>query len=1099
SLLQQMGFNPQNIDASKLKVYGNGGALLPLANDADRPDDLVENAVMQVNRPDGSLDYLIFYAQGPHDWYLDKTSNLFRHRFNVYSDTAYYFVTLGNTPGLRVGTQQTTATPNKDIYTFNDRTFHEQDLQNVLKSGREWYGETFNTFSPSRTFTFGVSDIAPNSTVHVTAALMGSSNTSTTFNLSLNGSTLGTQQIPAYSSGDYHEYGFNSVQTYPVSQASLQNSNNELKITINYNSGNSPSAMGYLNYLELNTERKLKLYGSQTAFQSLASVGAGNVSRFRIDGLPATAVVWNISNPLRPAQQQLTFSGSFGEFVAETDQLKEFVVFNGNNFANPGYAGRVANQNLHALNKNGNVDFVIVTAPEFKAAADRLANHRRTHDQMNVEVVTTRQIYNEFSSGAQELTAIRDFMKMIYDRSNKSGDNLVQLLLFGDASYDYKYRTPNNTNYVPVFESPESLHPINSHSSDDFVAFLDDTEGAWSTNDNSHEMDMGVGRLPVHSATQAEDVVNKLIRYDQTDTFGKWRNRITFVCDDSDNNEYLRNSEILSSAVETARPAYNTDKIYLDMFSQVSVPSGQRAPDVNKAINKAVEQGSLILNYVGHGGETGWASEQILTVPQINNWVNQDKLTFMITATCEFGRYDDPGRPSGAEYALYNSNGGAAGLITTTRPVYSNTNQALNERFYAVAFTPVTKNGQTQMPRLGDLQQKTKNGSIAYIANRGFALLGDPSMRLAYPELKVEVDKVNDKPVSAAVSDTLRALSVVKLDGSIRNQQGTAVLTSFNGEVQITLFEKESEVRTLGDEKGSSTVVKVRQNIIYDGLATVNNGNFTVQFVVPKDISYNFGSGKISLYAHNQTTDAHGGNRNVIIGGSDPNAAADNTPPAIDLFMDDESFKFGGMTGTNSTLIAKLFDDNGINTAGIGIGHEITASLDGSSENVVVLNDYYTADLDSYKSGRVRYLFKDLSNGPHSLKVKAWDTHNNSNEAYLEFIVANTEGLALNKVLNWPNPFVGNEPTWFMFDHNRTGDDLDIQVQIFTTSGKLIKTLETTSYASKSHIEVPELKWNGRDEYNDKLAKGVYIYKVTVRSQRDGSKATKYEKLVMLK
>lgn len=1105
ALLQALGINTQSLDPRTLQLYGNGGGMLPQANRAPRPDDLVENAIWVAGEADGRFDesdYALFYAKGPHTW--EHTGNqIFRHTLNLYSDTAYYFLRVGTAPGARIQTQEQTAGSAQTISSYNEYLYHERDLKNMVSSGREWYGEDFSTFNTSREFTFPVSDLVPGSTVRLSAFLMANSEAPSSFTMRLNNHTLGTQTIDRRSSGDYHQEGVNSFSTYTLAQQTLGQPT-EVKVSLSYSTGSNSTAIGYLNYLVLNYERQLKLYGDQTSFRSVASLSAP-VSTFRIAGVPATAQVWDVTNPIRPVGQQTTAAGSDLSFSAPSDILREFVVFRSNSGLKPAAIGKVANQDLHSHNLDGRLDLVILTHPRFLQEANRLAAHRRQHSNMEVAVVTTTQVYNEFSSGAQDVTAIRDYMRMLYQRSGKHDDEVLYLLLFGDASYDYKNRIPNNTNLVPAYQSRQSLHPIDSYSSEDYYGFLDDDEGEWEeSNQGNHLLDIGIGRLPVKTPQEAATVVDKIIAYDSPAHFGKWRRQITFVADDGDFNEHQNDAEFLADYLERNHPNYNPNKVYLDLYRQEAVANGQRSPEAAAALDKAVEQGSLIMNYTGHGNEVSWAWEQILTLQQINNWRNKDRLTFLLTATCEFGRYDDPRRTSGAEAALVSAQGGAVGLLTTTRPVYASDNRVLNRNFYQAAFTPI--NGR--MPRLGDIVQRTKNTSISDMGgsrgvnNRNFTLLGDPSQQLAYPDLLARITHINGNEMA---TDTLGALGRVTMGGEIVTADGTRA-EGFSGKVDVTIYEKQVTRKTFGDNTperrentpppstGSQPVpVQLLENIVYDGQATVRNGQFELSFVVPKDIDYRYGTGKVSLYASSTAQDAIG-TLIPVIGGTTSEVPADNTPPTIRLFMDDESFKFGGITSQHPTLLAKLFDENGINTSGIGSGHEILAVLDEGTDQAIILNDYYTSDQDSYRSGSVRYTFKDLKEGPHSLKLKAWDTHNNSSEEFLEFIVSNNAKLALSHLLNYPNPF--STSTTFRFNHNRAGENLDIQIHIFTVSGKLVKTLHATSLASQAHIA--DISWNGRDEFNDVLARGIYVYRVIVRSQNDGSTATSFEKLVLL-
>lgn len=1094
--LQALGVNLQNLDPRQIQLFGNGGGMLPQANNASRPDDLLENAIWVSGEADARFDdadYILFYAKGPHTWQYNSQEQLFKHTYNVYSDTAFYFLRVGLANGIRMNSRAQATGANQTVTTFDEHVFYERDLQNMVFSGREWYGEDFSSFTLSREITLPATDIVPGSSLKFTSFLMANSSSSTSFTVKLNNQTLGTQTIAGRGSSSYvyHPRGVNDIRTYTVNQQTL-GATSDLKANITFNLNGNTTAVGYLNYLELNYQRQLRLSGEQLPFRSVASLSTP-VTTFQISGAPSDAVVWDVTDPTRPVIQQTENSNQL-RFSASSSTLREYVMFRGATGMKPITLGKVANQDLHSLNLSGDLDFVIVTHPRFVQEANRLAEHRRRHSGFNTTVVTTNQIYNEFSSGAQDVTAIRDFMRMLYKRSSKQGDDVMYLLLFGDASFDYKNRLPANTNFVPTYESRQSLHPIYSYSSEDYYGFLDDDEGEWAENIlGDHLLDVGIGRLPVKSVAEAAVVVNKIIAYESPSHFGRWRNKITLVADDGDGNEHQEDAEHLANLLEEHAPAYNPNKIYLDLFRQEAAANGQRAPAVNRAIDNAVEQGSLLINFTGHGNEVSWTAEQILTIPQINAWRNKNNLTFMLTATCEFGRYDDPSRTSAAEVALLHEQGGAVGLVTTTRPVFSSDNRVLNSNFFKSAFT----SANTRNPRLGDIIRETKNNSVSDhlngsrgVNNRNFTLLSDPSMQLAYPELNAAISHINESPVDA---DTLSALGKYVLRGQITSANA-AIASNFNGEVFLTVYEKHTTNTTLGDEDSYPVAIKLRENILYDGKATVTNGLFSATFVVPKDIIYKYGTGKISLYARSSTLDASGANDQVVIGGTAKNIDSDNTPPTVNIFMNDESFVYGGSTNKNPVLLVKLYDENGINTAGIGIGHELTAVLDEQQESMIILNDYYTAETDSYQAGRIKYNLKDLAQGAHSVRVKAWDTYNNASEEYIEFFVSNDAQIALEHVLNYPNPF--SNKTTFHFDHNRAGEDLDIQIQIFTVSGKLIKTLETSSFSASSHIAA--LTWNGRDEYNDLLARGVYIYKVNVRSRQDGSKATKFEKLVIL-
>ncbi|QIX62127.1 type IX secretion system sortase PorU [Hymenobacter sp. BT18] len=1122
--LRTLGLDVQTLDPRRLQLYGNATGQLPQLNRTARPDDLVENAIYVSGNNDatfGDDEYVLFYGQSPHIWEAGSASRPFRHLYHSYTDTTYYFITVGTAPGRRVAPAATpAAAPSATISTYLDRQFHEIDLYNLLKSGRQWLGESVDTGGKLE-FTFNGPEVVASTPVRLTSLTAASSFNSTSFGVSLNDQSVGNQFIRGRSSGAFPEAANVALTTFSTSVAA---GTTGLKVQLSYNASGDITAKGYLDYLEVLAERRLQLDGAVRDFRSLANVAPGAVSEFVVTGA-ATATVWDVTNPRRPAERQL----SNGRFTAPSDSVREYIAFQGTTFPAPRLFGKVANQNLHALSQGNALDLVIVTHPLFQAEAERLAQHRRTHDGLQVQVATTNQVYNEFSSGGQDVSAIRDFMKMVYETSERPATtSKLMLLLFGDASYDYKADPANdpkfepeywknrqvkdaaNQNYVPVYESYESFVPIFtsagvSFSSDDYFGLLDENEGRWEESfaGDFELMDIGVGRLPVRtpadqprSTTQARLVVDKLISYDQPTGYGKWRNRLTFVSDDGDANLHtLQSAEVLTDLLTASQPAYNLHKVYLDMYPQQAVAGGQRSPATETAIDQSIEQGSLIVNYTGHGGPLAWADEQIFTKSAIERLQNTNRLTFLLTATCDFSIYDDPGLVSAGEVALTDIAGGAVALLTTTRVVFQNYNLLLSRHFYESAFPAPG----APLPRLGDVVSATKNSSVVGTYNRNFALLGDPSMRLAYPEYETTVRAINQKAVTngTAPADTLKAMDTVELTGDV-SDRNSQLASDFNGTVQVTVFDKPSPFTMLGNEgdDGRQTV-DVQESILYDGQATVRNGQFTTSFVIPRDINYRVDAGKISLYASSPTLrrDAHGANRQVLIGGVAAGVKRDTIPPTIRLFMDSESFVFGGTTGTTTTLMAQLRDSSGINTAGSGIGHEITVILDNAPTNVLVLNDYYTADVDNFRSGRVRYLFKNLTPGPHVLRLKAWDTFNNSAEQEIEFVVVRNEKLALDHLLNYPNPFATT--TTFHFDHNRNGEELEVQVQVFTVTGKLIRTLSTSLASSPAHVAA--LTWDGRDEFNDQVARGVYLYRVHLRSPRDGSQVSKFEKLVLLR
>lgn len=1093
--LRSMGFNMSTLDPQTLRIYGNGGGALPELNSVPRIDDLAENPIEVAGETDGvfnTTDYILFYGRGPDQWKYDAPAKYFKHVNHPYSDTTYYFITSSPQPGppKRITISPSVTDPaTVQVNSFTDYRLHESDaltpVTTNIKSGREWYGEEFD-YQLSYDFDFLFPDIDVSTPVTVKTRAIARAKTSSTFSVSFNGSPLYTLSCGAVAMEYDKDYGSLDTET-----ASRTADGPNIRISVTYNKPNS-IAKAWLDYVELNARRFLKMSGDMMHFRDDKSIGAGQVAEFNLNGANPNIKIWDVTDPVNVTAQEALYSSGTINFRVLTPVLKEFIAFTGNSYLVPALSGRVANQDLHGV---GQPDMVIIAPPGFMAEAERLASFRRQQQGLEILVVPPFQIYNEFSSGTRDVSAIRDFMKMLYDRAGTDPEKMPQyLLLFGDGSYDNKNRIPNNNNWIPTFQSVNSHSPISSYVSDDYYGLLDDVEGGWESGSTvfaSVALDLAIGRLPVQDVDQAHKLVNKIIHYSDPATFGDWRNAISLIADDEDGNLHLEDADSQYMYITNKTKRYNFDKIYFDAYQQVATPGGSRYPEVTQAINRRMNSGGLLMNYIGHGGEIGWAHERVLGISDINSWNNYDKMPILFTATCSFSRWDDPMHVSGGEQALLNMKGGAVALVTTTRVVVASGNKALNTAFYQAMLDSSIQAGS----RLGDIFVRSKNNGqlIATINTRNFSLLGDPSLPFAVPKLGTVTTMVNGKTVQAG-EDTLKALQKVSISGYITDENGQK-MSSYNGIVYPTVFDKESTIPTLGQESGSpKTSFKLRKNVIYKGKASVTNGEFTFSFVVPKDISYQVGTGRISYYSSSGNLEASGNYDSVLVGGSSGSTVTDKAGPEISIFLNDEKFVPGGLTGENPLLIVKLKDENGINALGNAIGHDLTATLiNESGEELYNLNQFYQAKLDSYQEGEVRFPLYKLKEGKYQLKVKAWDVFNNSGEQTTDFYVASSENFKLDHVLNYPNPFTTH--TEFQFEHNRPGDQLEIQIQIFTVTGKLIRSLSASMFAAGSRIS--GIAWNGRDDFGDKLGRGVYLYRMRVRSS-EGSVAEKFEKLVIL-
>ena len=1091
--LTPLGVNINTLDPNHINIYGNGDGRLPELNSIPRTDDLAKNAIQIIGDADGSFDigdYILFYAWGPNRTKVSG-GELTQDR-NTYSNVSCYFINV-NTTGtpLRVASIPNSTDPvTHSISTYSFFQKHEAESVSLVKGGKRFYGELFDT-QLSQTFAMGAPNIDASSpaSFKVLLATNGRSGNINVQNYKVNGVLLVADTMPTCSE-DY-------IREFQSFQFSSPTSSMALQMTINRA---SPAVLTYLDYIEMNARRGLVMTGNQFNFRDLPSVGGGNVGMFSLTGIPASGFVWDVTDRHIPRLINGTAVGASYEFTASLDSLREFVASNGTAFLTPTFVSNVEPQNLHGLEQ---ADYLIVTNKTFTAQAERLANLHRSNG-LTVHVVNSEQVYNEFSSGSQDATAIRMFAKMFYDRGVSAPETRPKyLLLFGDGTFDHR-NLVSNSNYLVTYQVDNSEHHIAALVTDDYFGLLDDSE-AIGSND---ELDIAVGRLLISSTQIAEEQVNKIEHYmrngsalyssentncssdNGSATFGDWRAKYVQIADDEEFQFIGIDCEPAYEYLKANHPEMNVYKLYMDAFKQVVTAGGERYPEVERKINDHMERGVLVMNYVGHGGEVGVAEERVITIPQIKDWKNIDKMPLFVSATCEFTKYDDPDRISAGEWVSLNPYGGAIALMTTTRSVYYDINEYTIEAFIRRVFD---RDANFQPFPFGEIMRLTKNATGGSINKRSFTLIGDPALQIALPKMNIVTDSVNGLDPAITI-DTLSALSSVTIKGHLEDFNGNT-LNTFNGIVYPTVFDKIKMQETLINDAGAPLVsFEIQNNKVYSGKASVTNGYFEFSFIVPKDISYSFGLGKLSYYAENGSIDAIGSDTRVVIGGIDPNGINDEIGPDIELYLNDENFVSGGISDETPILIAKIFDENGVNTVGNGIGHDLIAVLDGETGNPVVLNDYYTADLDSYQSGEIRYNFAALEPGLHTLSLKVWDVNNNSSETSIEFIVREKENVELEHVLNYPNPFTTS--TEFFFEHNQACVDLDAQIQIFTVSGRLVKTINESvlcdGFRSKG------IHWDGLDDFGDQLAKGVYVYHVKVRTP-EGEIAEKTEKLVILR
>ncbi|HLV13940.1 MAG TPA: type IX secretion system sortase PorU, partial [Xanthomarina sp.] len=1091
--LSRMGVNVNGVDPRTIKLYGNGGRMIPFSNSAPYPIDVQENAIRVVGENDGVFhdnDYILFYAQGPYGY--DEQSNT---NINCYTEKTYYYINVSPGNGKRVQPfMQPSGPVDLMIDTFQDYKFHEKDEYNLVTVGRRWFGDKFD-LEDTKTFDFSFPDLVTSEPVTFNVIVAGTSVTPTNMLVKVNGNNISNLAIPPITD--------TNLATESVYSNSITVNSSNLSVSLIYDKGGNPSALAYIDYISLEATRALNFSGKQFTFKNKAVTQMAGIGQYNLTNTSQVREIWDVTDIYNVTTYVNTDNSSNLSFTSSLGTLKSYALVSPLDYYEPSLSSNssVYNQNIKGTifkndqGQNEDVDYLIITPNNLYGQAERLAQINRVNNNLKVKVVGLNEIYAEFSTGNQDIGAIRNLVKYVYDNASSPDKRLKYLCLFGDSSYDYKDRIPNNTNLVPSWHAYNSFNLTNSFISDDYFGMMDSNEGTMAISD---KLDIAVGRILAENYQSAKELVDKIERYYIDASFGSWRNNFVVISDDVDvtwEQSLQATTDFIGDEVAEEKPFINVTKIHSDAYKQESSAGGNRYPTVNVAIKNAIETGALVLNYFGHGGEDGLAHERIFEKPDAQSLNNVCKLNCFVTVTCEFTKFDNPQRSTAGEYTYWNKDGGAISLITTTRQVFVNVGISFNKVLeqYLFSFGNNTPYPSHEYPSMAEALRLTKiDPAISIIGQRRLVFfIGDPAMKLAFPKPNIVLTKVNDVPVSGNI-DVLQALSHVKLSGEVTDLSGN-ILSDYKGVLSTTIYDKNIERRTLGNDgvrDGGQLIIMDFETlgpIIFRGQSSIVNGKFDIEFVVPKDIGIPVDYGRISFYAKRDGVheDQAGASVNQVqIGGLNTNAPEDNIGPVISAYMNDESFVSGGITNRSPNLLIKLEDENGINTAS-GIGHDIVGILDGDEANPYILNDFYQTELDDYKKGIVNYPLRDLEPGLHTMSIKAWDVYNNSSTTEIQFVVFDeNQQLIIDNVLNYPNPFVNYTEFWF--NHN-SSESLDVLVQIFTVSGKLVKTIRGQTNTGEccnngASSLSREMVWDGRDDFGDKIGKGVYIYKLTVRS-----------------
>ena len=1063
--LSELGLKPENV-----RVYGYGGAMLTQNFQKRKIDDLPAVGFWMEKGADGvfnSGDYILFYAQGKISWQYNGTR--FAHTRNPYSEYGYYFLSddtgeqkLLSTAAALDGTDAT------EVNTFINYLLHEVDSINLIDpnkgvdgGGREFYGERF-TPSQTRTFSFNTPNIVADSKMRTYVDVAASSSTASTFTVQV-GSQQQLISIRSISISDL----YTKAETGSCNALfDVENANTQ-KVLLQFKNSVT-SAPGYLNYIELSPECQLTMVGDYMAFRSPQNFENPIPLHFTLAGANANTQVWNITQLDSIFRVPTELNGTTLSFVGSNAKgVQEYIAVNtnGSKWVKATSAGKVSNQDLHALK---DIDFVVITPAEFYDYAKQLADAHEQKDQLTTAVVTDQQVYNEFSSGTPDATAYRWLMKMLYDRGIGTVHKPSHLLLFGDGTFDNRQLLASNGGVSPggpaillTYQAKNSTVETKAYATDDYFGFLDNNEGE---SDVSGVMDIGVGRLPISTATQAQQVVNKLVSYMANTKYGNWKQQLLFIADDGDNGLHTQTAEAGAELVRKKNPDYVVNKVYLDAYQQEVSASGESYPLAKNRIENLLNSGMLFLDYSGHGGYNAITNEGIMDLHSIEALTNPNQ-AFWLFATCSFAHFDS-GKRSAAEEAVLNPNGGAIGVFSACRTVYATQNTILNRNVCDTLFghkTPFDyKMTLGQSCRIGKVRTGVGDeNKLPYI------LLADPAMRMTYPtELQV---------VTTECSDTVRALTTHTIKGQIVDETMT-LANWFNGNVQITLYDKLQQITTRDndekeEEKRQVLTYNDYPNMLYRSEVAVKDGKFEFTFMAPKDIRYNYGNGRIVYYAYDvdNTAEAVGHFEDFIVGGSSTVAVVDTIGPDINLYLNNPHF--AGDTHEKPHFYAELEDEHGINTVGSGIGHDLLLIVDNDPVQTYIMNEFYTGTEGDWRKGLVSYKMQELESGQHTLTFRAWDLFNNSSTKSLNFTVVKDQDMSIFSVTTYPNPVSQTGVVNIKIEYDRPDDLVQTDIYVYNMSGQMVW--------KHSQDDAKTIEWNIGELG---ITPGIYVYRINMQT-----------------
>lgn len=1081
--LSKMGF----ADISAVSVYGNGGFDVPHLVSGNMSDDLKKLSVYRTD------DAVLFYARDSKRWSWNINGSLSCEQ-SEYDTYTYYYITDSQKPSVVPDSCYSATLPVVErVSDYNYRLHHELHSENLLLSGQEWYGESISGDKPTKVLSFTLPKRGACDSLFVTCDLIGRSGSVMKYKAYYNDVLIYSGQFdPVNTSSTVDDYA--TYDGFSKTVIAKDKERNELKFVLSSNSSSdyawidkvtitSRSDLDMTNVSDLivcNAKSNYVDYGDRLPMKDVKGSLEYNVS-----GADASYVVWKVDDYINPVVMPTTFSDGKLRFVHDKDKVVDFVIFNPNgSIEEPEVVGVVENQNLHGL---PSVNYVIVYHPDFKDEAERLAELHRRYSNISVATVNVEHIYNEFSCGKAEPAAIRNFLSCIYRKGLDGGDELRNVLLFGDGSYDNMSSPDNTSNKIPTYQSKESLIKSDTYVTDDFYGWLKDD---MTSVDVTNKMVIGVGRFPVQTKDEAKAAVDKSETYLSKADFGAWKNAVLFVADDGDKCEHIKYADSVAKIVEEKQPDVDVKRIFMEMYAPERSSTGIVYPKAHEDFMKSINEGCLVLNYVGHGGYNALSDEGLYKHKHIEEWTNKGRLPFFITATCDFCPFDDNHLESSGEKSFLYPHGGFIGLFTTTRLVYGSSNNRIHKALYDFL---LETNDDGRRYTIGEASFNAKLKARNLTNSLKYVLIGDPALTLDFgTERYVATEEINGQHIDICDSP-IAALKTNVVKGSIRNADNS-LCDSFNGQVMVTLYDKRATKIMTGPVSGSTYTYEDNGNILYSGMVPVKGGSFDVSFILSKDIDFEVGYGRLSYYAYSvDSVEASGSLNTVLVGGVSDNISDDGQGPEITMWIDYPEFSDGGNTGPNPIVYARISDESGINTSGLGVGHNISICIDNDRENAINANDFFSYDVGSFTSGMLEYQLPTLPDGHHVITLKAWDNINNSSIKEININSSVHSGISFGTVELFPQPYFNESSFKLSFSHNSGAGNMDITMRLYALNGQQLAQSSATIAASGSRFDdidvssfLPSIKG---------LSSGIYFLNVDIRN--NGRKGVFTKKIII--